>query len=635
MSEQGKLATLVEQFKQGDIDRRGFLKGASSLGVAGAVSLFLANAVTAGQSRNGFAFYARQDASPVASPVTDTKAFPDAGMEGKTRGQDGELKLLQWQAPTHLMAHRATGTKDFMPADMVNEPLLRYASDATVHPNLVKEVPSVENGLLAEDLSTVTFNLLEGVVWSDGEPFTAHDVVFTWEWIMDPDNSSVSYDVWSVIESIEATDDLTAVVTFANPSAAWFDPFTGGNNGHIYPRHIWDGDITKQDVSDAFQLAPIGTGPYKVVDIEPNDSARFEVNELYRFENKPAFATIELKGGGDAAAAARSVLQTGDYDYAWNLQVEPEILQSMESEDGAGHLVVEPGTSLERIHFNFTDPNTEVDGQRSEMNTPHPWMTDPDVREALNLAVDRDLIALSLYGPGQPATANVINGIPAFDSPNTSWEFNIEKANQILDDAGWELNGDVREKDGVKLSGVFATSVNAVRQKTQVIVQANFAAIGVDVTLEQVDAGIYFDSAPGNDQTINKMYWDMNMYTNNSVSTIPIAYMSDWYAGPDRRNFSQASNEWTGGNRQRWANEEYDAAFEAVQKATTIEEAAELFIRMNDLIIEDRAVVPLVNRAADVYAISNTLYDENVALGAGFEYNYWNIANWNRKEAAE
>ena len=632
MTEQGKLASLYEQLKGGDIDRRGFLKGASALGVAGGVSIFLANAAAAGSSRNGFAAYA-QDATPVADAAPE--GFPEVGMEGKTRGQDGNLKLLQWQAPTHLMAHRATGTKDFMAADMVNEPLMRYAADATLRANLIAEVPSVENGMLSEDLTSVTFQLLEGVVWSDGEPFTANDVVFTWQWIMDPDNASVSIDIWSSIESIVAEDDLTAVVTYTGPTASWWDAFTGGNNGHIYPAHIWDGDITKQDVSDSFQLSPIGTGPYKIVDFEPADHANYEINELYRFENKPAFATIELKGGGDAAAAARSVLQTGDYDYAWNLQVEPEILESMLEEDGMGELQVEPGTSLERIHFNFTDPNTEVDGQRSEMNTPHPWLTDPDVREALNLAIDRELIASSLYGTGQPATANVLVGIPAFDSPNTSWAYDPAQANQILDDAGWTLNGDVREKDGVELSGVFATSVNAVRQKTQVIVQANFAAIGVKVTLEQVDATIYFDSAAGNDQTINKMYWDMNMYTNNSTSTMPIAYMSDWYAGEDRRNFSQASNEWTGGNRQRWANEEYDAAFEALQEVTTMEEAAELLISMNDLIINDRAVVPLVNRAADVYAISKKLRNENVALGAGFEYNYWNIANWNLKEPAE
>ncbi len=628
MAEQGKLATLVQQMKQGEVDRRGFIKAATALGVAPAVSMFLANAAAAGSSRNGFAFYSQ--ATPEASPVASA-GVPTVGMEGKTRGQDGNLKLLQWQATTHLMSHRATGTKDFMAADMINEPLMRYAEDGSLIPNLLVEVPSVENGLLTEDLGTVTFKLLEGVVWSDGEPFTAEDVVFTWKWITDTNNAAVSYDVWSTISDIVAEDDLTAVVTYAEPSAAWFDPFTGGNNGHIYPSHVWDGDPTKSDVSDKFQLSPVGTGPYKLESFEPNDSAQFVINENYRFENKPAFATVELKGGGDAPAAARSVLQTGDYDYAWNLQVEPAVIEEMLTDESPGHYVVKPGTSLERIHFNFSDPNKEVNGQRSEKNTPHPLLTDPDVREALNCAIDRELIATEFYGPGQPTTANVLNGLEAFASPNTTWEFNTDKANQILDDAGWALDGDVRTKDGLKLSMNFATSINAVRQKTQSVVKANFEAIGVELALEQIDAGIYFDSAAGNDQNIGHMYWDMNMYTNNSTSSIPIAYMSDWYAGPDGRAIAQKENDWSGANRQRWVNAEYDAAFEALQKATTLEEASELLIQMNDLIINDRAVVPLVNRAADAYAIANTLYDENVAIGVGFEYNYWNIANWNRK----
>ncbi len=628
MTEQGKLATLVQQMKQGEVDRRGFLKAATALGVAPAVSMFLANAAAAGSSRNGFAFYSQ--ATPVASPVAST-GIPTMGMDGKTRGQDGNLKLLQWQAPTHLMAHRATGTKDFMAADMIQEPLMRYAEDGSLIAYLITEVPSVENGLLSEDLGTVTFKLQEGILWSDGEPFTANDVAFTWKWITDTNNASVTYDLWSTIEDIVVEDDLTAVVTFTQPSAAWFDPFTGGNNGHILPAHVWNDDPTDAEVSDAFQLAPIGTGPYKIESFEPNDNAQYVINENYRFENKPAFATIELKGGGDAAAAARSVLQTGEYDYAWNLQVEPAIIEAMITDESPGQYVVKPGTSLERIHFNFSDPNTEVNGQRSEKNTPHPWLTDADVREALNCAIDRELIALEFYGPGQPTTANVLNGLEAFASPNTSWEFNTEKANQILDDAGWVLDGNVRSKDGVSLEGNFATSVNAVRQKTQSVVKANLEAIGVVITLEQIDAGIYFDSAAGNDQNISHMYWDMNMYTNNSTSSIPIAYMSDWYAGPDGRNIAQAENEWTGGNRQRWVNAEYDAAFEALQEATSLEEASELLIQMNDLIINDRALVPLVNRAADAYAISNTLYEENVALGVGFEYNYWNIANWSRK----
>ena len=628
MAEQGKLATLVAQMKHGEVDRRGFLKAATALGVAPAVSMFLANAAAAGSSRNGFAFYSQ--ATPEATPVAGS-GIPTMGMEGKTRGQDGNLKLLQWQAPTHLMAHRATGTKDYMAADMINEPLMRYAEDGSLIANLLTELPSVENGMLAEDLSSVTFKLLEGVMWSDGEPLVADDVIFTWKWISDPNNASVSFDVWSNIADIVAEDASTAVVTFKSPSAAWFDPFTGGNNGHIYPSHLWENDVTKTDVSDAFQLAPIGTGPFKLDSFSPNDNAMYSINENYRFENKPAFATIELKGGGEAPAAARAVLQTGDYDYAWNLQVEPATLAEMQTPESPGILVVKSGTSLERLNINFSDPNKEVDGQRSEKNTPHPFFTDPAVREAFNLAIDRELISTEFYGPGQPATANVLNGLPAFASPNTSWEFNTDKANQILDDAGWALDGNVRSKDGVKLSIVYVTSVNAVRQKTQSVVKANLEAIGFEVTLEQVDAGIYFDSAAGNDQNISHMYTDINMYTNNSTSSIPIAYMGDWYAGPDGANIAQASNKWTGGNRIRWVNADYDAAYEALLVAITLEEASELLITMNDLVIADVAAVPLVNRSADTYAISKTLYEENVALGAGLEYNYWNVANWNRK----
>lgn len=627
MAQQGKLASLVEQLRSGSIDRREFMKGASALGVAGGVSLFLANATAATSSRNGFAFYNMQD----AAVSVDEQGHPNVGMEGKTRGQDGELKLLQWQAPTTLLAHQATGTKDFMAADLVNEPLMRYAADASLLPNLITEVPTVENGMLKEDLSGVTFKLLEGVVWSDGEAFTANDVVFTWNWVMDKDNVAVTYDVWANIASIVAPDDLTVEVTFENPSAAWFDPFTGGNNAHIYPSHIWGGDVKNPEANTTFMSKPIGTGPYKVESFSPNDNVHYVMNENYRDANKPAFASIELKGGGDAPAAARTVLQVGDYDYAWNLQVEADVLFPMQTEDGPGEIVVEAGTALERIHLNFSDPNTEVDGQRSEMNTPHPFLTDPAVRAAMAVAIDRGRIADSLYGPGQPATSNVLNGIPAFASPNTSWEFDTDKANQILDEAGWALDGDVRAKDGVKLEINYATTVNALRQKVQAIAKANLEAIGMKVELLQIDAGIFFDSSAGNDQNIGHMYWDTNMYTNNSTSTMPIGYMGDWYGGENRSNVAQKSNGWSGNNRQRWVNADYDAAFEALQIATSMDAAAALLITMNDIIINDNAVIPLVNRAADVYAISRTLYNENVALGAGFEYNYWNIANWNRK----
>jgi peptide/nickel transport system substrate-binding protein len=120
------------------------------------------------------------------------------------------------------------------------------------------------------------------------------------------------------------------------------------------------------------------------------------------------------------------------------------------------------------------------------------------------------------------------------------------------------------------------------------------------------------------------------MYTNNPTTPIPVGYMLDWYAGPEDENIAQASNDWSGLNSSRYRNAEYDALLDAVRVETDLEAAAEMFIQMNDILINEIAVVPLVNRAASKHAISTTLEEQNVATSA-FEYNYWNIANWNRK----
>jgi peptide/nickel transport system substrate-binding protein len=619
----GKLAALYEQLLAGTLDRREFTARALALGVGGAVIGFLTRAhdVKAGRLRpaGGFAVVSAQDA---AGP-------PAVGMEGKTRGEGGALNIIQWQAATILSPHVSTGTKDYLAASLVLEPLMAYMPDSSIIPILATQVPTVENGQLADDLTSVTFTLREGVVWSDGEPFTADDVAFTWQWIMNPENASVSNGVWAPIENIEVVDPLTLTVSFAAPNANWFEPFTGDTWGPIYPQHILEAGA---DAHTAFINAPIGTGPYVVDSFSPNDQVTYSVNENYRDPNKPYFATVNLKGGGDAVSAARAVLQTGEYDYAWNLQVEPAILQQL-AQGGAGTLQVIPGTSLERLHFNMSDPNKEVDGQRSEMNTPHPFFTDPVVRQALNLLADRAAIANNFYQGEEfePPTANILNGIAPMASPNTSWEFNLDAAVQMLEEAGWTMQGDVRAKDGIELRFNYVTSINEVRQKTQQVLKQAFEEAGFRVQLGQVDSGIFFDASPGNEQNIGHMYTDCVMYTNNVSSPFPIAYMNDWYAGPDRENIAQASNQWNGGNRQRYHSPDYDAVYEAVQLETDLEAAAQMFIELNDILVTDNIMVPLVNRAAGVFAISATLEPANLA-GGPFMNDYWNIANWVRIE---
>jgi peptide/nickel transport system substrate-binding protein len=610
-------SALVQLLKSGAISRRQFLNRASLLGVGFATSALILNAVAPSAS-------AQESATPAAAEPSTRPLAP----EDQVRGAGGEVKAIQWQAVTTLSAHNATGGKDYEGAALVSEPLLRVLPDTTLVPNLVKEVPSIENGGLAADLTSVTYNLLEGVVWSDGTPFTAHDVVATYNWIIEPTNAATTVNSYLSVASVEAVDDLTVKITFTNPTLAWFLPFAGASQGVIYPKHIID---LGADGNEIFRTAPIGTGPYKVDSFSENDQVIYSLNENYREANKPFFSTVNLKGGGDATSAARAVLETGDWDIAWNLQVEPAVIRQL-SEGGKGIAVIEPGTNVEYVWLNFSDPNQEVNGQRSEINTPHPFFTDPAVRQALSLATDRDSISRELYvgPPNEPPVSNAFVGIPAYESPNTSYEFNLEKANQVLEAAGWVLDGDVRKKGDVELAISYSTTINPVRQKEQAINKNTWEQAGFKVELVQVESGIFFDSAAGNDQNWTHFYHDVIMYTTGSATPFPTSLAAYWYAGPNNENVAQAENNWSGRNAQRWINAEYDQIYDSLKTETDPEAAVASFIRLNDILIENYVVIPLVQRSAgsSSYALSNRINPANIAASP-WDGLYWNIANWN------
>ena len=610
------LRSAFDAYHAGDIDRREFVRRASALGVSAAGAIFLANSVASAQ------------ATPGASPDTQPAARPTVGTEGQQRGEGGALNLMQWQAPGTLSPHLSTGSKDFLASMLVLEPLIHYSPESEMIPNLITELPTVENGMLAEDLTSVTFSLLPDVLWSDGTPFTSADVAFTLEWVKNPENNSVNQGVFAAVASAEVVDDLTVTVTFVEPNPFWFDPFTGTATGFVYPKHILESGPASHD---AFSLNPVGTGPYVVEAFSPNDRASYAINENYREPNKPFFSTVQIKGGGDAAAAARSVLQTGEFDFAWKLQVEPELLASMATDDAPGVLMEYPGVAVERINFQFADPWNEHEGQRAHKDTDHPFLSDPAVREAIATAINRQLIADEFYGNGQRPAANLLYGDPLTESPNTDWEYNPEKAAQILEEAGWVMGDrDLRSKDGVDLKAVYATSVNPVRQKTQAVVKSNLEEIGIAIELVQIDASTYFDTAVGNDQNIGHFFWDMNMLQSVPNSPRPMQSMETWYSGPGGENIAQEENGWSGQNPSRYQSDEYDALLEAARVATDAQELADLFVAMNDHLIMNHIVVPLVV-AGEPRAISRRLRQENVAL-APFSGDYWNIANWNLAE---
>ena len=536
------------------------------------------------------------------------------------RGGGGALKLLWWQGATLLNPHFAVGTKDQEGSRIFYEPLAGWDAEGNLVPMLAAEAPSVQNGGLAADGKSVTWKLKKNVQWHDGKPFTADDVVFNWEYNADPATASVWIGSYQDVK-VEKLDSHTVRVLFKKPTPYWADAFVG-TRGMIIPKHLFDAYKGGKSRDAPANLKPVGTGPYKFVDFKPGDMVRGQINTAYHEPNRPFFDSIEMKGGGDAVSAARAVMQTGEFDYAWNMQVEDEILLRLEK-DGRGHAEITSGGNIEQIQLNTTDPWTEVDGERSSLKTKHPTLSDSAVREALNVLVDRGSVQEHIYGRTGLATRNFVNNPKRFVSQNTKWEFNIDKANQMLEAAGWKKGADgLRAKDGKKLKFVFQTSINAPRQKCQAIIKQACQKAGIEIEVKAVTASVYFSSDVANPDTYPKFYADIQMYTTTMTQPDPELFMDQfcsWQA-------ATKENKWQGRNITRLRSDDYDKTYRAAEGELDPVKRAAQFMRLNDIAVESRAVIPLVYRPR-VAAVSNKLRPQL----SGWDNDLWLLKDWYRE----
>ena len=531
------------------------------------------------------------------------------------RGGGGELKMLWWQAPTILNPHLAIGVKDGDGSRIFYEPLVSFDPDGNAVPVLAAELPSVQNGGIARDGLSVTVRLKKGVQWHDGKPFTADDAVFTWEYAADPATAAVSAGAYRDIDRVDRLDQHTVKIVYKTPNPFWANAFRS-----MIPKHIFEPFKGAKSREAPANLKPVGTGPYRFVDFKPGDLVRAEIFPAYHESNWPFFDRLEMKGGGDAVSAARAVMQTGEYDFAWNMQVEDDLLRRME-QAGKGRVDIAWGGAVEHILCNFSDPAKEVDGERSSLKAPHPFLTDSSVRAALSLLVDRASIQEQIYGRLGQTTANYLNAPARFRSRATRWEFNVEKASRILDDAGWRRGPDgLRTRDGKRLRMLFQTSINAPRQKTQAIVKQAAAKAGIDIELKSVVPAVYFSTDPANLDTSSHFSADLQMYSYNSGSPDPQRFMDPFVSW----EVAQKENKWAGRNATRWRSEEYDRLFRGAETEMDPVKRAAHFIRMNDLLTQSVVVVPFLWRG-NASAVSKGLRGTEIS---GWDSNFWNIAHW-------
>ncbi len=530
------LRGLIDQVKAGGMSRRAFVRRMAAVGLSApmATQLLAFSGVAMAQSK-----------APIYKPTK--------------RGGGGLLKVLWWQGPTLLNPHFATGTKDQDGSRLFYEPLAGWDADGNLRPILAETIPGREDGTLSADGKSVTWKLKKGVTWHDGKPFTADDVVFTWAYSRDPATATLTTGSYKDV-MVEKIDQYTVVVKFPQPTPFWADAFVA-TAGFIIPKHLFADYMGAKSREAPTNLKPVGTGPYMFKDFKPGDLVAGVINPNYHKENRPHFDAIEMKGGGDAVSAARAVLQTGEYDFAWNMQVEDEILQRLEK-DGKGRVVITQNGSVEHIQLNTTDPWTEVDGERSRLGTKHPTLSDQAVRQALSMLVDKVSVEKYIYGRTGTATAHFINNPEKFRSKNTKYEFNIDKANEILEKAGWTKGADgIRAKDGKKLKFVYQTSINQPRQKTQAIVKQACQKAGIEIEVKAVTASVFFSSDVANPDTYPHFYADLQMYTNGPLQPDPEVFLRQFLSS----EVASKANKWQGRNVTRWSTAEYDEAHKAAQ----------------------------------------------------------------------
>lgn len=568
-------------------------------------------------------------ASEGDTPEAPTPEASSSNNGSKDRGAGDTLVILYDQAPSVAVPYIGSSTQDFDAGALVLEPLAAINENGVPAPRLAQTVPTIENGGISEDLMSITWTLKEDLLWSDGTPVTSEDVVFTYEYCTNPETGCILFAAFADIASVEAIDALTAKITFLEPSTYPYKAFAA-SAVPVIQKAQFESCVGAAAIQCAEENQhPIGTGPYKVKEFRANDVVVFEINEFYREPDKPYFKEVNLKGGGDTASAARAVLETGEADYASNLQIEPEILTQMAKGD-EGILITAFGSSVEMLMLNQTNPDPELGEQRSEWAAdnpnPHPFLQDPAVWQAMSMAIDRTVIATELYGQAGKPICNVLSGPPAYVSANNDacLQQDIEGAKALLDKAGWVPGPDgIRAKDGVELRLLFLSPTNPVRQKTQALINQWWSEIGIEAELKNVDPGAFYSSDPSSPDIRGKFYGDVLLMTMSSPTVDPQIYMSLWICG----QIPTRENNWARFNLPRYCNPDYDTMVgELSQMSIGNPDRTDLVKKMNDILVAEGALLPIVHRgvisaqSSDLVGIRMNPWDSEL----------WNIADWIR-----
>jgi peptide/nickel transport system substrate-binding protein len=364
-------------------------------------------------------------------------------------------------------------------------------------PKLVTEIPSVENGGISADGTVITMHLRDNIKWSDNEPVTADDFVFTWEMATSPKNAVTSAYPYDQIASVTASDSKTVVVTFNQPFAPWLATLWHG----ILPAHIlrpiYDSEGTI-DNAEWLKNPTVGCGPYLLEEWQSGSFARFVRNPNY-WGTPGKLDEIFIRFVPDDASQV-AALQAGDADIGTFVPYSdvPKL------EQAGIQIVTEPSGYNEGLFF-LVDTNG---------NLGNPGLRDVNVRKAIAMAIDREGVTNDLLLGLTKVPASFWDALPYYNNPPlTNYPYDPAAAKALLDQAGWvDSNGDgTRDKDGVELILTYSTTIRDVRQEAQAVFQEQLAAVGITVEISSVDSDVYFatygEGGPAATGQVDIMEW--------------------------------------------------------------------------------------------------------------------------------
>jgi peptide/nickel transport system substrate-binding protein len=554
-----EIDSLVEQFRSGQISRRGFMRRATALGVSAAAAGMLirtAGAQTPEASpAGGSAGGSTETIEDVQARLNESLPFEEPAVQG------GQL--------VHVMTTDISTVNTVLSSDTYSTWVSGFVYDGLIGTDFTTGLPA-PNGLaeswsISEDGLTYTIKLREGIKWHDGEPLTADDVVFTFDMALDENSVSVRKStVETVLESYEKVDDLTVNFTAKFPTLLMLTDGLGQFG--IMPKHIWENVPAADWPSDPGSTGQdptrvIGTGPFKFVEWALGDHVTMEKNaEYWDTANIPVIDTWTYQVIADPASAI-AALQTGQADL-------------IEVPFGQANSLRESNPELQIVDFDTVSFNFYHTYQDPEAGLP---FAEVAVRQALHYALDRDLIAQTVYDGfaiRADGTQPVLSIAYRPDQVNTIYNYDPDKARQLLDEAGWVEGGDgIREKDGQRLSFEAYYSEGVATYETQIpYMQQAWREVGIEMLptaipfptlLENTDTGNYQMAVQG-------FSWSVD--------------------GGQDPMFASNQTPPNGFNMMHYSNEEYDALVEPSKRELDPEKRIEILIEQSNIVNDDAAI---------------------------------------------